>query len=126
MRRNNRLYFINGNRFAFHTEYFVAVVKIKIYYKCREMMTEQHNYLLCLRMIINICFKYLNHDILFIYHSDGFFDYSFQLFLSIFDLFHRIQINQSPILVISPEQFRSDFYKIRMMKNKNDFIFCFR
>src|SRR6187549_693775 len=77
-------------------------------------------------MIIHICFEYFNHDILFIYHSDGFFNYSFQLFLRIFDLFYRIQINQSPILVGPLEQLRSDLYNTLMMKNKYDLIFCFR
>jgi hypothetical protein len=46
MRRNNRFYFINGDRFAFHTKYFVAIVKIEVYKKCREMMLKQCDYLL--------------------------------------------------------------------------------
>jgi len=46
VRRNNGFYFINGDRFAFHTKYFVAIVKIEVYKKCREMMFEQCDYLL--------------------------------------------------------------------------------
>ena len=46
VRRNNGFYLINGNGFAFYTKYFVAIMKIEVYKKCREMTLEQCDYLL--------------------------------------------------------------------------------
>ena len=51
----------NGNCVAFYPKYLITIMKIKIYHKGRKMPAEKSNDLFSLHVIINICFKNLNH-----------------------------------------------------------------
>jgi hypothetical protein len=59
-------YFDDGfhaNLFTLNPQYFVAILKVKIYFAKIEPAAKNRSKLLSLFMLLHICFEYFNHAI---------------------------------------------------------------